>query len=221
VVDDLGLITITDPLSPISEAYRTLRMNLQFAALDTELRTLLITSAGPDEGKSTTLVNLAITIAQTERSVIMVDCDLRRPGLHSLFGLSNETGLTTMVVDNQALENPPLQPTGIDGLRLLASGPPPPRPPDLLGSKRMDTVIERLLAHADLLLFDAPPVMAATDAIVLSTKVDGVLLVASAGRTKREHAQRAVERLKKVKAHLVGAVLTNARLDTSLQTYYA
>jgi len=221
VVDDLGLITITDPLSPTSEAYRTLRMNLQFAALDTELQTLLITSAGPDEGKSTTLANLAVTMAQAERSVIVVDCDLRRPGLHGLFGLSNETGLTTMMLDDQSLENPPLQPTGVDGLRLLASGPLPPRPPDLLGSKRMDTVIERLLTEADLLLLDAPPVMAVTDAVVLSTKVDGVLLVASAGRTKREHAQRAVERLKKVQARLVGAVLTNVRLDASLQTYYA
>ena len=221
MADDLGLVTITDPLSPISEAYRTLRINLQFAALGVQLRTLLVTSAGAGEGKSTTLANLAVTVAQTEQSVVVVDCDLRRPGLHKLFGLSNELGLTTMMADDQALDEPPLQPTEVDGLRLLASGPLPPRPPDLLGSRRMDRVIERLLGEADLVILDAPPIMAATDALVLSTKVDGVLLVASAGKTKREQAQRAVERLNKVNARLVGAVLTNVPLDATLRTYYA
>lgn len=168
--DDLGLVSISDPLSPVSEAYRSLRMNLQFAALDTDLRTLLITSAGPGEGKSTTLANLAVIMAQAEQSILMVDCDLRRPGLYKLFGLSNETGLTTMMVDDRSLEDPPLQPTEVSGLRLLASGPVPPRPPDLLGSRRMDMIMEKLLGHADLLLVDAPPIMAATDALVLATR---------------------------------------------------
>ena len=221
MADDLGLVTITDPLSPISEAYRTLRINLQFATLGVQLRTLLVTSAGAGEGKSTTLANLAVTVAQTEQSVVVVDCDLRRPGLHKLFGLSNELGLTTMMADDQALDEPPLQPTEVDGLRLLASGPLPARPPDLLGSRRMDRVIERLLGEADLVILDAPPIMAATDALVLSTKVDGVLLVASAGTTKREQAQRAVERLNKVNARLVGAVLTNVPLDATVRAYYA
>jgi non-specific protein-tyrosine kinase len=221
VADDLGLVTITDPLSPISEAYRTLRINLQFATLGVQLRTLLVTSAGAGEGKSTTLANLAVTVAQTEQSVVVVDCDLRRPGLHKLFGLSNELGLTTMMADDQALDEPPLQPTEVDGLRLLASGPLPARPPDLLGSRRMDRVIEKLLGEADLVILDAPPIMAATDALVLSTKVDGVLLVASAGTTKREQAQRAVERLNKVNARLVGAVLTNVPLDATVRAYYA
>jgi len=221
VADDLGLVTISDPLSPISEAYRTLRINLQFATLGVQLRTLLVTSAGAGEGKSTTLANLAVTVAQTEQSVVVVDCDLRRPGLHKLFGLSNELGLTTMMADDQALDEPPLQPTEVDGLRLLASGPLPARPPDLLGSRRMDRVIEKLLGEADLVILDAPPIMAATDALVLSTKVDGVLLVASAGTTKREQAQRAVERLNKVNARLVGAVLTNVPLDATARAYYA
>jgi len=221
VADDLGLVTITDPLSPISEAYRALRINLQFATLGVQLRTLLITSAGAGEGKSTTLANLAVTMAQAEQSVVVVDCDLRRPGLHKLFRLSNEFGLTTMMLEEQALSEPPLQTTQVDGLWLLASGPLPPRPPDLLGSRRMDRVIEKLLGEADLVILDAPPIMAATDAIVLSTKVDGVLLVASAGTTKREQAQRAVERLTKVNARLVGSVLTNVPLAATLRTYYA
>lgn len=216
----LGLVTITEPSSPVSEAYRTLRMNLQYASLDEQLRTLLVTSAGPGEGKSTTIANLAVTMAQVEQSVIVVDCDLRRPSLHRLFGLSNESGLTTMIVEDSALSNPPLQMSSVKGLQLLSSGPLPPRPADLLGSKRMEKVIEHLSHLADIVLFDAPPIMAATDAAVLATKIDGVLLVASAGQTKREHAQRAIERLRKVNVHIVGAVLSNVRLDTTLQSYY-
>jgi len=218
--DPSGLITISDPTSPVAEAYRTLRMNMQFAALDKALRSVLITSPGSGEGKSTTLANLAVTMGQVDRSVVMVDSDLRRPHLHELFGLHNETGLTTMMLDDAALASPPLQETTVPGLRLLASGTLPPRPADLLGSQRMDKVIEALLSDADILLFDAPPVMAATDAVVLSTKMDGVLLVVSAGETKREAAQQALERLNKVNANVLGAVLANAEVSASLSGYY-
>ena len=214
------LITLSDPLSPISEAYRTLRMNLQYASLDKPLRTLLVTSPGPGEGKSTTLANLAVTMAQVDRKVIIADCDLRRPYLHQLFGLRNDVGLTTMMVEDEALETPPLQKTGVEGLQLLASGPLPPRPADLLGSQRMEKVVAKLLEKADMVLFDGPPIMAAADSIVLSTKVDGVLLVVSAGETKRENAQQAVERLKRVNANIVGAVLNNAPLRTAIPGYY-
>jgi len=217
---EYGLVTIDDPQCPASEAYRTLRMNLQYASLDQSLDTLLITSAGVGEGKSTTLANLAVTMAQIEQRVIMVDCDLRRPSLHRFFDLSNEVGLTTMMVEEQAMAEPPLQETSVPGLYLLASGSLPPRPADLLGSKRMEAVIGHLREQADVVLFDAPPVMAVTDAVVLATKVVGVLLVVSAGATKREHAQNAVERLSKVNANLVGAVLSNVPLDATLQTYY-
>lgn len=216
----IGLVTITDPLSPVSEAYRALRVNLQFAALDKELRTLLVASPGPGEGKSTTLANLAVTMAQVEQQVLMVDCDLRRPQLHELFGLSNATGLTNMMIEERALESPPIQETGIAGLRLLASGTLPARPADLLSSKRMEGLIARLREQADILLFDAPPIMVATDATILATKVDGVLLVFSAGETKRDHAQRAIERLEKVRANILGAVLNNAPLDETLRSYY-
>ena len=123
MAEQLGLITITEPLSPISEAYRTLRMNLQYASLDRELRTLLITSPGPGEGKSTTLANLAVTMAQVEQRVIVVDCDLRKPYLHQLFSLNNEIGLTTMMLDEQAMLNPPLQATPVKGLQVLTSAP--------------------------------------------------------------------------------------------------
>ncbi len=220
MADNYGLITLTDPASQISEAYRTLRLNLQFAALDTRLRSLLVTSPGPGEGKTTTLANLAVTMAQVDQHVIIVDADLRRPYLHEMFHLSPDQGLTSMMLGDDALANPPLQETSVPGLQVLTTGILPPRPADLLGSKRMEVVIETLCERADVVLLDAPPVMAATDAIVLASKVSGVLLVVSAGETKREQAQRAVERLAKVNAHMIGAVLNNAALDAALSAYY-
>lgn len=214
------LVTISNPRSPMSEAYRTLRTNLQFVSLDKPLQTLLVTSPGPEEGKSTMLANLAVTMAQGEKKVILADCDLRRPSLHKLFGLHQTTGLTTMMLDDQAMDEPPLQETGVPGLQLLASGPLPPSPPDLLGSRRMDLVLEALKERADIVLLDAPPVVGVSDAAILATKVDGVMLVVSAGQTKRESVQTSKDMLEKVNANLIGAVLTNVPLDTSLQYYY-
>jgi non-specific protein-tyrosine kinase len=216
-----NLITLTDPRSPAAEAYRTLRTNLYFSSLDRALETLLVTSAAPGDGKSTTLSNLAVTMAQGEKRTILVDADLRRPALHKLFGVSNSQGLTTMAVQESALAEPPLVETGVDNLWLLPSGPLPPNPAEILGSRRMEEIIAALKTHADVVLFDAPPVIAVTDAAVLGTKVDGVLLVVSAGKTRREHALRARETLERVKVRLVGAVLNNAPPDQSMGSYYA
>jgi capsular exopolysaccharide synthesis family protein len=214
------LITVADPRSPVSEAYRTLRTNLDFSSLDKPIKTMLVTSAGPEEGKSTVLANLAVTTAQAGRRVILVDCDLRRPTLHNIFNLKNDVGLTTMVVDDAAMESPPLRDTGVEGLQLVSSGPLPPNPSELLGSRRMEEIIAALLERADVVLFDAPPVVAVTDAAVLATKVDGVLLVVNAGGTKRDYARTAKARLEKVNANLLGAVLNNVRFDVSLHRYY-
>jgi len=216
-----SLITVTHPHSPISEAYRILRTNLEFSSLDKPIRTMVVTSAGPDEGKSTTLANLAVTIAQGGKKVILADCDLRRPRQHEIFGLDNDAGLTTMVVDDEALENPPLQETGVPNLWLLPSGPLPPNPSELLGSRRMEEIIAVLTQRADMVLFDAPPVIAVIDAVVLGSKVDGVLLVINAGGTKRDHAQRAKAQLEKVNVRVIGAVLNNVPFDASLHRYYA
>ncbi|HFD39516.1 MAG TPA: polysaccharide biosynthesis tyrosine autokinase [Anaerolineae bacterium] len=213
------LITIAEPRSPISEAYRTLRTNLDFAGLDRSLKTLVVTSAGVGEGKTTTLANLAVVSAQAGRRVILVDADLRRPTLHQLFGLPNETGLTTMMRDEEVLAAPPLQATGVEGLSVLTSGPLPPNPADLMGSRRMEEVIAALAERADQVLFDTPPVVAVTDAAVLTTKVDGVLLVIGAGKTRRDQARAAVQRLEQVNARLVGAVLTNAEMGATFKGY--
>ena len=216
-----SLVTLTKPRSPVSEAYRTLRTNLEFSSLDKPVKTMVVTSPGPEEGKSTTLANLAVTLAQAEKEIILVDCDLRRPSQHEIFGVNNGVGLTTMVVDDEAMADPPLQLTSVPGLWLLPSGPLPPNPSELVGSRRMEEILAVLSQRADTVLFDAPPVIAVTDAAVLSSKVDGVLLVINAGGTKRDHAQKAKALLEKVNANLVGAVLNNVKMDTSLHRYYA
>ena len=213
------LITLTDPRSPAAEAYRTLRTNLTFAALDNPIETLVVTSAAPGEGKSTVLANLAVAMAQGERRTILVDGGLRRPGLHGIFGVANDRGLTTMIVDEAALGDPPLVDVGVDNLWLVPSGPLPPNPADILGSRKMEAVIAALKGRADVVLFDAPPIVAVTDAVVLGTKVDGVLLVMCAGRTRREHAQRARELLERVHVRIVGAVLNDAPLGITLGGY--
>jgi non-specific protein-tyrosine kinase len=214
----MSLITLTDPRSPVSEAYRALRTNLAFYSLDNAIRTLVITSPAPEEGKSTTVANLAVTIAQGGSRTILVDCDLRRPTLHTLFNLKSEPGLTSLALDENAPL--PLQTTEVENLWLLASGPKPPNPADLLGSRKIDQIIERLKELADVILFDAPPVIAVTDAAVLGAKVDGVMLVINAGKTRREHAERAKQILEKAKVRLIGATLTNAPRDASLGSYY-
>jgi capsular exopolysaccharide synthesis family protein len=215
------LITLTDPRSPAAEAYRTLRTNLTFTELDKPITSLIVTSPAPGEGKSTVLANLAVTMAQVGKRTLLVDADLRQPSLHKILDASNDQGLTTLFVQPETLQDPPLVETGIENLFLLPSGPLPPNPADLLGSRRMEEVIEALHKHADILLFDAPPVAVVTDAAVLGTKVDGVLLVVSAGRSRRDHAQRAQQLLEHVHVRIVGAVLTNAPRDVSLGGYYA
>jgi capsular exopolysaccharide synthesis family protein len=209
---DSALITLRDPSSAAAEAYRTLRTNLLFSSLDKPLHTLLATSSAPNEGKSTTLANLAVTMAQAEQSVLLVDCDLRRPGLHTLFGLPNDDGLTSAILA-QADGPLPIQATSVPGLRLLTSGPLPPRPADLLGSRRMGALIERLRGEADIVLFDTPPVVVVTDAAVLAPRVDGVLLVLHAGQTRRDRARESRQILEKVKANIVGVVLNGAKQE--------
>lgn len=214
------LITRTNPRSPVAEAYRQLRTNIQFSSPDRPLKTLLITSTHPEEGKSTILANLAITFAQTGSRVILVDCDLRRPSLHGIFGVRNSVGLTNIILD-PAIKEFPFQDSGVTNLRLLCSGPLPPNPSELLGSRRMAEVVEQLKSEADYVLFDSPPVVVVTDAAILASKLDGVMLVVYAGRTRRELAKKAKALLDKVNANVLGVILNNVKYDASLHRYYA
>lgn len=216
----INLITLTEPRSPVSEAYRSLCTNLTFAGLDRPLHTVLITSTGAEEGKSTNAANLAVTLAEREIRTILVDCDLRHPVQHQIFGVPNEHGLASLLLDATARANPPLQDVGIDDLWVLPSGPPPPIPSQLLGSRRLGEVVALLSERAEMVLFDAPPLIAVPDASMLAPHMDGVLLVVSAGRTKREHLHRVQQRLAQVRAHLIGAVINNVSLDARLHRYY-
>ncbi len=214
---------LADPHSPAAEAYRTLRTNLQFSSLDKPVRSLLVTSARPDEGKSAAVANLALAFAQMNEVVVLVDADLRRPALHSLFGVSNEQGLTSYILNaGQTTSGKaalPFANTGIPNLKFLPSGPTPPNSTELLGSARMRELLLRLKDEADYVLFDAPPVLALTDAAVLATRLDGVLLVLKAGKTSRDDAREAKEQLEKVHANLLGVVLNEVKQGSAKYRY--
>jgi capsular exopolysaccharide synthesis family protein len=215
-----NLVLVSDPTSPAADAYRRLRVNLMAAGQEAPLQVLLVAAAGPDPDKSGTVANLAIAFARVDKRVILVDCDLRHPALHTLLGLPNDAGVTS-VLDGDVAAGLPLQPTEIPNLSVLTSGPPVQAPSDSIASPAMAGLIARLRQEADLVLFDAPPVVLATDAMELATQVDGVLLTVSAGRTKRDDAQRAVHLLKRVGARLVGTALVNLPVDADQRRYLA
>ena len=212
------LIAVRHPLSPIVETYRLLRTNLQFSSVDKPVHTLVVTSPGPTEGKSVTLANLAVVMAQSGQRVVAVDADLRRPALHKIFGLSNSHGLSDAIVQ----PNPPvgehLQATEVENLWVLASGPLPPDAAGLLGSERMGAIIEELKGQMDMVLLDSPPSLVVADAVILGTRVDGVLLVNDVGHTRRSEARQVAEELRRVRANLLGVVLN--RLSRSRGGYY-
>jgi non-specific protein-tyrosine kinase len=214
------LITAQRPRSPISESYRVLRTSLQFSSLDRPLRTVLVTSPSPVEGKSTTAANLAVVMAQEGRSVVLVDADLRRPVQHRIFQVGNKAGLTDVLVQDELVLDGHLQETGVDNLRLLNTGPLPPNPSELLASDRMGTLIDYLKAEADVIVFDSPPALTVTDALVLAGKADGVLLVTDAGKTRRDAAEESVERFQRTGAHLLGVVLNRFRSGRRGYYYY-
>ena len=214
-----SLITLSDPRSPAAEAYRTLRTNIDFSGLERSIHTLLVTSVASNENKSITVANLAVSLAQGDKKTILVDADVRRPAQHALFGLNNEKGLTSLFIDTKGPLEPALQATRVPNLQVMTSGPLPPNPAELLGSQRMLDVIEALKSRADIVLFDAPPVIAVTDASVLGTRVDGVLLVVQAGQTRREQAKRAKQQLEKLHIRVIGAVLSGASLDSGMGGY--
>jgi capsular exopolysaccharide synthesis family protein len=215
-----NLIMITEPRSAAAEAYRTLRTNLLFSTVDNPLNTLVFTSPTPESGKSTTIANLAVSLAQGGHDTILVDCDLRQPKQHDLWALPSDRGLTTMMLEAGALAEPPLNDVGIERLSVITTGQLPPNPADLLGSRKMDEVIGVLKARAEFVLFDAPPALAVSDAVILGSKVDGVMLVMRAGHTRRDHAIRAKDLLAQLHIRVVGSVLTNAPRDAAVGAYY-
>jgi len=214
------LVTITQPSSPISEAFRVLRTNLRFSSLKQPVSTLMVTSTSSVEGKSTTLANLGVVMAQAGQRVILVDTDLRRPYLHRLFGVPNAVGLTTMLLEDTLGLSDVLLDTEVAGLRLLTGGPIPPNPSELLELPRMEAIIEALCEQADVVLFDSPPVLAVADASVLATRLGGALLVVDAGRTRTDEFRKAFEALTRVGANLLGITLNRVTPNGSSSYYY-
>ncbi|MDQ4131961.1 MAG: polysaccharide biosynthesis tyrosine autokinase [Actinomycetota bacterium] len=201
------VISLAEPKSPAAEAYRTLRTSIQFMALERPLRSMQVTSPGAEEGKTTTLSNLAIALAGAGHKVVIVCCDLRRPRVHEFFGLGNSTGFTSVLLGTVPLSAAIQEVPDVPGLSVLASGRVPPNPSELLSSARTAEVLTSLQAEADLVLVDSPPVLPVTDALILSNRVDATLLVTVAGTTTRKEVARTVELLKQVDAPVVGSVL--------------
>ena len=213
------LISHFAPKSPISEAYRTFRTNIQYTKTDATLKTLLVTSPGPGEGKSTTIANLAITLSQSGNRVLLVDADLRRPVLHSIFGTDRSRGLTNVLVGKMEIDDV-VQKTEIENLFLMPCGTLPPNPSELLGSSSMEKVIEALKDRFDVILFDSPPIIAVTDAAVLGSKVDGLVVVVKSGQTFRDATQRAKALINNVKIPVLGALLNGVRIESMYGSYY-
>ncbi|AJQ26010.1 CpsD/CapB family tyrosine-protein kinase [Pelosinus fermentans] len=212
------LIVYEDAKSPIAEAYRTLRTNIQFSKTDGELKTIMFTSSGPGEGKSTTIANTAVALAQSGKKVILVDCDLRKPVQHKIFGKKNR-GVTNILVEEIEADHF-IQETQVENLRLLTSGPIPPNPSELLGSAKMQELIKYLKTQADYVIIDAPPVIAVTDASVLASKVDGITLIINSGSVRPEMAQKAKDLLIKANGHLLGVILNRVEIEEEHAYYY-
>lgn len=203
------LVTLDDPGAAAAEGYCALASSLRFGTAAQKARSLLLVSSGRGEGKSTLLANLAITAAQSGAKVIAVDCNLHEPALHRLFGLPDADGVSTALATDH-LKSVPLQPGPVAGLQVLVAGPPPPSPSQLLGSACFDELLGGLRERADMVLVDSPSMDSAADAALMAPRVDGVLLLVRANRTRREAAVRSRDQLARVQAHVVGVVLTNA-----------
>jgi capsular exopolysaccharide synthesis family protein len=213
------LIVHKDPKSPSAEAYRTLRTNILFSSMDNDIKTLLVTSPGPGEGKSITAANLAITMSQVGKKVLLIDCDMRRPSLHEVFGISKEVGLTDLLMEE--LEIGEVVHKYSENLNILTCGTIPQNPSEVLASRVMKRVLEEAAKEYNFIILDTPPVIAVTDAQILATRVEGVILVINSSVTPIEASKKAKNLLKAVNANIIGVVLNKVKTKKgSYYTYY-
>jgi capsular exopolysaccharide synthesis family protein len=206
------------PKSIIREAYRTLRTNIQFSGIDKTLKSIVITSSIAEEGKTTIAINLAYSISQSDKKVILIDCDLRKPKIHKVLDLPNLYGLTTVLVESIDFKMF-IESINEDKLDILTSGPIPPNPSELLGSKRMQIFLEKVKEDYDMVILDSPPAGLVTDAAILSTIVDGTILVCAAGKTEIDAIKATKAALDKVNANIIGVVMNKVPIKKS--EYYS
>lgn len=213
------LITVENPKAIVSEQFRTLRTNINFSNPDKVLKTILVTSSSPGEGKSTTSANVASVYAQEGKRVLLVDGDMRKPTVHHTFGLKNTKGLSNVLTRQVSIEEA-IQPSTLDNLSIMTSGPIPPNPAELLASKSMEQLIGELTAQYDFIIFDAPPILSVTDSQILSNRCDGTVLVVKAGEAEKAMVQKAKESLVASQANILGVVLNNFVLAKDNYYYY-
>lgn len=217
--EDEKPITNTTPRSPVAEAFRSLRTNIQYTAVDSPLESLLIISTDPQEGKSTVVTNLGVVFAQLGRKVTLIDADLRKPSLHRKVGVQNRTGLTALFVRSMDTLELIMQKTDIPNLNVITSGELPPNPSELLGSKKMQSILDKIKESSDMIIIDSPPALAVTDSLVMVPYVDAVLLVIKPGFTKAKSALMIVEQFKRSNANLIGVVINELDLGRSRYSY--
>ena len=213
------LIVEREPKSPISEQFRTIRTNITYANIDNPIQSVLFTSATPSAGKSTMAANVAIAYAQAGKKTLLVDGDLRRPTTHYTFEMQNVIGLSTATINDLPLAEV-VRDTRIDNLGVVTSGPIPPNPSELLSSNKMSVFIEKLKEQYDMIIIDSPPVLAVTDAQVLSQHTDGTILVTNVEDNSRDNVTQAKELLEKADANIIGVVLNNKKMDNKKDSYY-
>lgn len=211
-MEGLNLIAYNDLKNPATEAYRVIRTSIQFAQAGKELQTIALTSCTPNEGKSTTIANLAVVLTQAGKSVLLIDCDMRNPTVHKNFNLSNKVGLSSCISMGTALSDA-VQKTSIEGLYALTGGVIPPNPSELLGSEQMKNVLQRAKEQYDYVLIDTPPVMPVTDALIVGRFVDGMILVIASAEVKVEMARDVKNQLVNAGANILGVVLNKVRSE--------
>ncbi|OME80791.1 capsular biosynthesis protein [Paenibacillus sp. FSL A5-0031] len=215
-----NLITELNPKSPISEGYRMLRTNIEFSTINQKLQIIMVTSSKPSEGKSTTCANMAVAFAQANKKVLLIDADLRKPSQHHIFGKSNRSGLTTALLNQLKLEDI-IQFTNTENLSIIQAGPTPPNPSELLSSEQMAELLKTARERYDVVIIDTPPIMSVTDAQIVATQSDGVVLVIDSGKVKKDVALKAKASLEHVKANLIGVVLNKInRNHSDIYSYY-
>lgn len=215
------LISLTNPKSPVTEAFRTLRTNIQFSSIDEEIRTLVITSSTPTEGKSVVTNNMAAIMAQGDKKVLLIEGDLRKPRIHEHFKLSNHQGLTNILVGDKDLKDVVNRYAPLDNLYILTSGPIPPNPAEILGSKKMKDFLNKAKEDYDIILIDTPPIGLVTDSAVLSTICDALIYVVAVGQTEVDVVKHSKDLLDTVNANIIGVVLNKVPVDgRSYYKYY-